>query len=42
MRGLGQFARTEELRTMLEEIDTDGEWEQLSQNHSKFFEYLAS
>ncbi|KAK0176269.1 hypothetical protein PV328_000421 [Microctonus aethiopoides] len=23
MRGLGQFARTEELRTMLEEIDTD-------------------
>lgn len=25
MRGLGQFARTEELRTMLEEIDTDGE-----------------
>ncbi|CAG5103687.1 Similar to calA: Calmodulin (Dictyostelium discoideum), partial [Cotesia congregata] len=25
MRGLGQFARTEELRTMLEEIDTDGD-----------------
>ncbi|XP_044017848.1 calmodulin-like isoform X2 [Aphidius gifuensis] len=25
MRGLGQFARTEELNTMLEEIDTDGD-----------------
>ncbi|XP_043266504.1 probable calcium-binding protein CML22 [Venturia canescens] len=25
MRGLGQFARMEELRTMLEEIDTDGD-----------------
>lgn len=26
MRGLGQFARTEELSTMLEEIDTDGKY----------------
>lgn len=26
MRSLGQFARAEELRTMLQEIDIDGEF----------------
>lgn len=29
MRSLGQFARVEELQEMLQEIDVDGEWEEL-------------
>lgn len=34
MRSLGQFARVEELREMLLEIDVDGEWTEFHANLS--------